>query len=355
MGDISFDERRRLVQAAIAAARGAECYIVELYDERAIVEFYGESADAGKSFEIPYTLDEDAQEVTVGDRKEVVRETTYRAKSVKFVGPDTIEGLAMPFGMDTDGEQFTKSTDLCLDWFGDAGRPVLYNHGLDRSMKAERVGRQTEYEIREEGIWAQSQLEANVRYRKAIDGLIEKGAIGYSSGAYAHLATKNAAGEITRWPWVELSLTPFPAHPGALGVHYVKSSADFVDLLDTAIPDPLKAALAALDEWAVTNSDDDALPDGVKFADLLDRLSVDGPAWVKARLDWHAKSGRSLSAATRDQLLARPTALRELADNLDVLLATDAPKPAKADEALFTDVAETLRRAALIDLEGANF
>jgi hypothetical protein len=166
------------------------------------------------------------------------------ARAVKFVGPDTIEGLAMPYGVDTDGEQFTKSTDLCLDWFGETGRPVLYNHGLDQAHKAQKVGQQSEYELREEGVWAQSQLNANARYRKAIDQLIEKGALGYSAGAYPHLARKNAKGEITRFPWVELSLTPFPAHPGALGVHYVKSSADF------------------LDEWAETR-EDDSLPDGL--------------------------------------------------------------------------------------------
>lgn len=270
------------------------------------------------------------------------------ARAIKFVGPDTIEGLAMPFGMDTDGEQFTKSTDLCIDWFGESGRPLLYNHGLDRAMKAERVGRQTEYEVREEGIWAQSQLDANVRYRKAIDALIEKGAIGYSSGAYAHLATKNASGEITRWPWVELSLTPFPAHPGALGVHYVKSSADFIDLLDTTVPDPLKAALAALDAWATTNSDDDALPDGAKFADLIDRLSVEGPAWVKARLDWRGKSGRELSAATRDRLETRPTDLRQLADSLDALLA--APTGKSIDPALVHESNLAVSRALGLDI-----
>jgi hypothetical protein len=267
------------------------------------------------------------------------------ARAVKFIGPDTIEGLAMPFGMDTDGEAFTPATDLCLDWFGKSGRPVLYNHGLDPQHAAKMVGRQTEYEAREEGIWAQSQLDANARYRKAIDGLIEQGALGYSSGAYAHLATKNRKGELTRWPWVELSLTPFPAHPGTLGVHYIKSSADFLDRLDDDAPPALKAALAALDEWASTN-DDDSLPDGLKFADLVDRLSVDGPAWVKARRDWYAKSGRVLSASTRERLTAHPQALRQLADDLDELLSSaDAPKADAGKAALW---------AVLLDVEASR-
>lgn len=244
------------------------------------------------------------------------------SRAVKFVGPDTIEGLAFPFdSRDTDGETFIKGVDLCDDWFG--SRPLLYNHGLDRAHKAKKVGVQTAYEEREGGIWAQAQLNANALYRKHIDELIEKGALGYSSGAYGHLAKKNARQEIVRWPWVELSLTPFPANPETLGVHYVKS-ADVLALFDD-LPPAVAAAIKAIDEWVPT--DDDALPDGAKFADLIDRLSVDGPAWVKARRDWYAKSGRVLSAATRERLAAHPSALRQLADDLDELLASaDAPK-----------------------------
>jgi hypothetical protein len=109
-------------------------------------------------------------------------------------------------------------------------------------------------------------------------------------------------------------------------------AADVVDRLAAAnltVPAELIAsALKALDSIP---SDDDSLPDGLKFADLVDRLSVDGPAWVKARRDWYAKSGRVLSAATRERLVAHPQALRQLADDLDELLTSaDAPVDAKS-------------------------
>jgi hypothetical protein len=267
-------------------------------------------------------------------------------RAVKFVGPDTIEGLAFPFGSyDTDGEKFTKTTDLCADWFPD-GRPLLYNHGLDKAHRGIKVGQQTDYEERESGIWAQSQLAANAKYRKRIDELIEKGALGYSSGAYAHLATKNSAGEITRWPWVELSLTPFPAHPETLGVHYIKS-ADFLDLFEDDMPPAVVAAVKALDEWADTR--DEGLPAGLKFADNADRLLADVEAFrerTTGLIELRAKSGRVLSAATRDRLLKHPASLRELADDLDGLLSeADAEKSAKTDARFLHDVAETLRRA----------
>jgi hypothetical protein len=255
-----------------------------------------------------------------------------KSLALKFTGPDTIEGLAFPFGYDTDQETFTKDTDLCIDWFGESGRPVLYDHGLDGQMKASVVGRQNEYEIRAEGIWAQSELKRNIRYRKAIDELIAAGALGYSSGAMNHLASKNAKGEITRWPWVELSLTPIPAHPGSL-VHYVKSSDAIAHLeaVEIEIPDPLKAALTALDEWA-QNRDDDGLPDGLKFAEHADRLLAEVTAFrdrAESISDLRAKSGRVLSASTRERLMRHPASLRELADDLDGLLSeADATKAA---------------------------
>lgn len=274
-------------------------------------------------------------------------------RAVKFVGPDTVEGLAIPFGSyDTDGEMFTKSTDLCLDWFPQ--RPLLYHHGLDPAHKTAKVGVvPPDFEERESGIWMQGQLDRSARYRKAIDSLIEQGKLGYSSGAYAHLATKNRQGEITRWPFVELSLEPTPSHPATLGVHYIKS-ADFLDFFDEEVPSPLKVALAALDAWA-DSRDDAGLPDGLKFAEHADRLLADVEAFrtrTGSLVDLRAKSGRVLSAESRERLLRHPASLRELADVFDGLLAdADAGAGKSVDmAALDREVAETLRRAALVGL-----
>ncbi len=290
-------------------------------------ECYGESADAGKSFDVPFTIADD-QTVTLGDRAEVVRETTYRA--VKFVkGSDfEIEGLAIPFGgpkagKDLDGEDFGADTDLALDWFPQ-GRPMIYHHGLDGATKTQVQGRQVEHEIIDEGVWARGQLDKSAKYHATVSKMVRDGKLFFSSGSMPHLVDVDKSGHIKRWPWVELSLTPTPANPFA-AVHAVKST-DLIErltALDLAVPAELIAsALKALDGIP---TDDDALPDGVKFADLLDRLSVDGPAWVKARLDWHVKSGRSLSAETRDRLTTRPSDLRQLADSLDALIAAATP------------------------------
>lgn len=244
--------------------------------------------------------------------------------AVKFVKGEEglIEGLAIPFGSsghtDLDGEFFTKSTDFCLDWFDE--RPLMWHHGLDDAVKTTKIGRVKSYEVRDDGIWYQAQLDKNNRYRAHIGKLIDQGAVGNSSGTMSHLIDSDeATGEIKRWPWVEESLTPTPASPDALQVHAVKSS----DLLDhlAAIEAPVPATFVAAAMKALDQiRDDDALPDGVKFADLFDRLLVDGRARVQARKDWHGKSGRVLSAATRERLATHPESLRTLAKELEDLL-----------------------------------
>jgi cation transport regulator ChaB len=262
--------------------------------------------------------------------------------ALKFVGPNTIEGLAIPFGgfradgTDWDHERFSPQTDLCIEWFGKSGRPVLYHHGLHDAMKASVIGRQTDFETREEGIFAQSELDKNARYRKAIDGLIEREALGYSSGAMPHLATKSADGKtITRWPWVELSLTPIPSAGTLSSVHYVKSADVFEHFEEAGAEMPL-AAMKALAAWADTR--DDPLPAGEPFAEHADRLLVDVEAF-RDRLtevrDLRVKAGRVLSAATRERLAAHPAALEQVASDMrDLLDTADAGKSALIAEML---------------------
>lgn len=294
----------------------------------------------------------------MGDTTETTDEQRLRA--VKFVkGSDSlIEGLAIPFGgpiagKDLDGEDFGPDTDLALDWFPQ-GRPVIYHHGLDGALKGAVQGRQTEHDLTDEGVWARAQLDVSARYHGAVSKLVAAGKLFFSSGSMPHLVETDDTGHIKRWPWVELSLTPTPANPLAV-VHAVKS-ADIIDHLaaaDIAVPPGLiAAALKALD----IESPDGALPDGAPVADLIDRLSVDGPAWVKARRDWHAKSGRVLSSVTRERIAAHPSALRQLADDLDGLLASaDAPRKSADFTALSLETERVLSRLLGVDLhQGAH-
>jgi hypothetical protein len=256
--------------------------------------------------------------------------------AVKRTGKDTIAGLAIPFSADLTGEMFTPDTDLCLDWFGPSGRPLIYDHGLNEAMKADVIGRQTSYEEQDWGIWAEAELQKNKAWRKHVDRLIEEGRLGYSSGSIPHLATPRADGKslepvaLKRWPWIELSLTPISAHHETQ-VYAVKSATavEHLRAVDIEVPEPLEAALKALDEWA----DRDSPPDGEPFADHAVRVLDDVNALAargRAIHEMRVKSRRVLSSANRARLLALVEAWEPSLSDLKALLAETDPEASKS-------------------------
>lgn len=137
--------------------------------------------------------------------------------AVKIADDGSIEGPGMPFGgpfngQDLDGEHFSIKTDFAFDWFTE--RPLLYHHGLDNDAGIAVVGRVKSWETKADlGIWTKAQLDASSEYFDAIKELVKQGKLFFSSGAMRHLVKVNQkSGEITRWPWVELSLTPTPSN-----------------------------------------------------------------------------------------------------------------------------------------------
>jgi hypothetical protein len=145
--------------------------------------------------------------------------------TVKFApGSDTLlHILAIPFsspfkgGKDWDEEFFSPRTNLCLDLFPDQ-RPLLYDHGLNAKTGLSVIGRTDSktLEEREDGYWVQAQINRNSAYRREVQRMIEAEALHASSGALSGYTQKARNGEILRWPWVELSLTPTPANPFAI-------------------------------------------------------------------------------------------------------------------------------------------
>lgn len=352
VADLSFNQRQDAVRAAIQNARGKNCYVVELYDDRAVYEEWGDDGSAGKFFEVAYTIDEDSREVTLGERTEVVRETNYRA--VKFVDEDAglIEGLAIPFGgpiagKDLTGEDFGPDTDFCSEWFPE-GRPILYHHGLNAAVKTELVGRQVDAEERDDGLWVKGELAKASRYRKKVAEIIRSGKAGFSSGAIPHLVQTKADGHITRWPWVELSITPTPANPSAM-VYAVKSApVAFTDKPGEG----WGQRAAELFAEGLKNADGsgsesfDAHTERVasEVADLLERAQK--RAEVRA-----AKAGRELSSSNREGLRAlhkRLGSLAELQREVKEALDRTDPDAKKALVELEVELAiSELRRAGL--------
>jgi HK97 family phage major capsid protein len=129
---------------------------------------------------------------------------------------------------DLQGEYFTAQTDLALDWY--EARPVLYHHGLDGNLKAAVIGRIENLHADEVGIWAEAQLDMHKRYVRAVQRLVEKGVLHWSSGSLAHLVEVDADGHIKRWPLVEGSLTPTPAEPRRTDVQSLKSAYEALGL-----------------------------------------------------------------------------------------------------------------------------
>jgi len=286
---------------------------------------------------------------------------------------DILEGLGIPYGgmfngRDIDGETFTKSTDLCLDWFAPGDRPLLYHHGLDADAQTTVVGRVAEYKATDKGVWTKVQLDRQSEYFGAIKELVEAGKLYFSSGAMAHLVQRKKSGEITRWPWIELSLTPTPAnllaeldfataekHFEAAGVksaklEELKAMTEPVDATDdegatddasTDAEEAFKAAEARLAE-AIDN-DTEMAPLVSQAARLSDyaALVVDHTKGVHER---RIKEGRVLSTANRERLASTRDALEGALKALTDLLAASEPQTAKAASDESVDRTEQIRR-----------
>jgi hypothetical protein len=216
---------------------------------------------------------------------------------------DTLEGLGIPFGgpvngTDFDGEFFTKNTDFSLDWFQE--RPLLYHHGLDDAVQAIPVGRVKSFEVRDDlGIWTKVQLDRSSKYFDAIKDLVGKGKLFFSSGSIQHLVKKLGSGEYTRWPWVELSLTPNPSNllavvsPDTAQKHFKSVGLTFTIPIAGSYSD---RAVGSYESriWELSqalNHRDPTLPDG--YPDYFAEIVSTHPDFVLVRLSSPDAFGKS--------------------------------------------------------------
>lgn len=274
--------------------------------------------------------------------------------AVKFAdGTDNIiEGLAIPFGgpmagKDLQGESFGPDTDLALDWFPEEGRPVIFDHGLDEGIKTALVGRQIERAAQDIGHWVKVQLDKRNRYFQQISKLVNDGVLSFSSGSIGHLVKTDSDGNIKSWPWVELSLTATPANPDA-AVYAVKSSdaIERIAAVKSIVPAPLKAAVDVMEDGFTEITQGATEPE--PLADHSERVLAEVKAWVarvEDRVEYRAKAGRHLSAATIEQLMAVRDGTKQAVESLDELLVDPgaASKIATAEYARYQrDLARSL-------------
>lgn len=136
--------------------------------------------------------------------------------AVKALGANRIGGYAVLWGdhhrRDLTREYFTPETADMTSIFAQLGRlPNLYAHGSDGTMKSSLVGVIDTMIPDEIGVWYEAQLQRSSAYRDAVMRLIQQGLLGSSSGTLPAAREVSPDGRITRWPIVEVSLTPAPA------------------------------------------------------------------------------------------------------------------------------------------------
>jgi hypothetical protein len=234
--------------------------------------------------------------------------------TVKFAeGSDTIiEGYGVPFGLDLDGQQFTAKSDLCLDWFPKGGRPILFHHGFDDTVKMAPIGHEVESSMKDEGLWVRAQLDKASKYYSRVKQLIDKGVLGWSSAAPDHKAKVASDGHIDRWPVIEFSLTPTPSKPNF--VAYAMKSEQAAELMP--------ADIEQAHETQETES----------YAEQSERVLAGVKAWVEAtdaRMEFRAKSGRELSKRNIETLREAHRIIGELLERTDKP-DEDAAEAAKA-------------------------
>lgn len=112
---------------------------------------------------------------------------------------------------DLVGDFFTKSSELYVE--DGAVIPVLYDHGLNATLKRRKIGR-AKVEHQDVGLFVRGELDLRDDFEKAIyDDLVKKGKTGLSSGAASHMVTrkksdKKGIHEILQWGIAEASITP---------------------------------------------------------------------------------------------------------------------------------------------------
>lgn len=239
-------------------------WIVETYESTVIVD------ERGKFYAVTYAkTDDEIKFLSFPEWKEVEKDTKFTTKTellnahfsrfvapkIKTAGDMELDVLAIPFGgpeygKDLQGEFFTPDTDLSLDQFPTP--LVVYYHGFDENkqpMKTpEVIGDVISQETKADGHWVKILLNKANEYAKRVWEAAQKGMAKASSGTIAHLARSEWGGEITFWPFAEITLldesveeSRIPANAYAVAIPvmkalYAKAGINLPDILDPRKP-----------------------------------------------------------------------------------------------------------------------
>jgi hypothetical protein len=251
---------------------------------------------------------------------------------------------------DSYGDYFTKDTYLGAH-AGD-GVDVLFHHGLplhtsrrmtDEQKKAFEAFRNhifsnaAKSKKDDVGLFTEVVLDMADDYEKAVFGLVKAGKLGFSSGSTWHMVKRTDDGEITRWPIIEISMTPTPAEPlNRVVTLKAIQSLKFNPLDDASESDD------DLDDNPQSEAEE--LVSGFKTLaiDIHSRLAVsavkDLAARFRSKYEARLKDKRALSEAYRSHVRSVVEQWKAETAGLEVLLteattgANDAEKRARDTE-----------------------
>jgi hypothetical protein len=158
-------------------------------------------------------------------------ELEKRLGAVKMLGESRLGFYLTAWGnkkvRDLTGEWFDKDQTKGLKAiFNHIGKiPLLYHHGMDGAVKYDPIGTIDVLQEDSIGLWAEAQLEMANQYAIEVQKLVNKKALGASSGTLPAARKVAPSGLIEEWPIIEGSLTPTPAESRLrdLGVHELKA------------------------------------------------------------------------------------------------------------------------------------
>lgn len=220
----------------------------------------------------------DVSKDVLEEARGIIDSYTEEDKSiVKFLDPSGLKigGYAVIFGgRDLQGDTFLSDTDF---WLGDGSKPILYDHGLNTRLGLAVIGKSVLFEVKQDGLWIEAELNKHYSYLEEVRKLIEKGVLGWSTGSAKHLVRYD--GHIIKtWPIVEVSLTTTPAEPRTLGVSELRAIAPDLLPQDLSISQPEKPAKEIFMTETLPDNVTNRL-DGIEA--ILKRL-LDEPAVRKA-------------------------------------------------------------------------
>lgn len=241
----------------------------------------------------------------------------YFGGEIKALGGGKVGGYLVRFSTaddpDLTGDYFTKSTDFDLE--RSAMATVLYDHGLDETLKRRKLG-MVECKVDDAGVWAEGQLALRDDYEREIYKLAEAGKLGWSSGTAPHLVERKQVGnafEVLAWPLgLDASLTPRPAEPRTLAV----SLKSYLAEKSANLPDGLVSGLSLTEHSAAVVS---ACAQRTQEVETLLAGLKAYAARIEDRLKFRTetKAGRMLSAANINKLKETCSMIESLRGGLD--------------------------------------